>query len=301
VFTHLDAGEDTVEKLAKRAGISERGAQVMLDGLTGLGLVELADGCYRNSADAAAFLVEGRPGYLGGFAKVLLDQAAHWAQYPQVARTGIPLVVETSDVADNPFFEELVPAIAPLSVPSALIAAEELQLAEAGPIAILDVGGGSGVYASVWLGLNPAARATQLDWAPVNAIARRLVAAQGVADRFSCLDGDFHTTDFGTADYDVAVYSHIAHMESPDENIAILTRLRRALKPGGTLVINDFVVEDDRSGPPFSLIFHSEMLLRTKHGATYCRSDYQSWLTQAGFTDVSFRATPSPATLIFAR
>jgi SAM-dependent methyltransferase len=204
-------------------------------------------------------------------------------------------------VANNPFWEELVPAIAPQAVPAAMIAADMLRLADAGKISILDVGGGSGIYSAIWLGLNPAARSTQLDWGPVNAIARRLVAERGVADRFTCIDGDFHTTDFGTAAYDVAVYSHIAHQEGPEDNVAIFAKFRGALKPGGTLVISDFVVDDDRSGPPFPLIFASEMLLKSKQGGTWRRADYHAWLVEAGFEHVSFQPTPSPATLVFAR
>jgi hypothetical protein len=127
------------------------------------------------------------------------------------------------------------------------------------------------------------------------------VAERGVADRFSCIDGDLHTTDFGTAAYDSGVYSHIAHQESPDDNIAVLTKFRRALKPGGTLVLSGFIVEDDRSGPPFALVFASSMLLTTKQGTTWRRVDYQSWLTEAGFDAISFQPTPTPATLVFAR
>ncbi len=59
VFAHLEDGEDTVDKLAKRASISERGAQTLLDGLVGLGLVELRDGAYRNTAEASTYLIEG--------------------------------------------------------------------------------------------------------------------------------------------------------------------------------------------------------------------------------------------------
>jgi len=194
-----------------------------------------------------------------------------------------------------------VTAIAAQSVPVATIAAETLRLAEAGEISILDVGGGSGIYSAIWLGLNPAARSTQLDWEPINVIARRLVAERGVADRFTCIDGDFHSTDLGTAAYDLAVYSHIAHQEGPEDNVAIFAKLRDALKPGGTLVICDYVVDDDGSGPPFALIFASEMLLKSKQGGTWRRADYQAWLTKAGFEDISFQPTPSPATLIFAR
>jgi SAM-dependent methyltransferase len=301
LFAHLDNGEDTADKLAERAGISERGAQTLLDGLVGLGLAELHDGAYHNTAEASAFLIEGRPAYLGGFAKVQLAEADSWPALPEVVRTGTPVLAERYDVADNPFWEELVPAIAPLSAPVAKIAASTLRLAEAGEISILDVGGGSGIYSAIWLALNPAARSTQLDWGPVNAIARRLVAGHGVTDRFACIDGDLHTTDFGTAAYDIGVYSHIAHQEGPEDNVAILAKFRRALKPGGTLVISDFIVDDDRSGPPFPLIFASVMLLQTKQGTTWRRADYRSWLASAGFENVSFQPTPTPATLIFAR
>jgi SAM-dependent methyltransferase len=301
VFAHLDSGEDTAEKLAKAAGISERGAQVLLDGLVGLGLVECHQGDYRNSPEASTFLIAGRPTYIGGFTKIQLANAGQWSDLPEVVRTGVPVIADTNDVPDNAFFEELVPAIAPMAVPVAKIAAEVLQLAHAGQISILDVGGGSGMYSAIWLGINPAARSTQLDWAAVNAIARRLVVGHGVADRFSCIDGDLRTTDFGTATYDIGIYSHVAHQESPEDNLAVFAKFRRALKPGGTLVISDFVVENDRSGPPFALLFASEMLLATKGGTTWRQADYHSWLTEAGFDEISFQPTPTPATLIFAR
>jgi len=300
LFSHLDAGADTADRLAVRAGISERGAQTLLDGLLSLGLVELRDGRYRNAADAAAFLVEGRPASLSSFAQLKLAHAG-MADLPDVVRAGGPLTDVVVEVKDNPHWKGVVTAIAAQSVPVARIAAETLRLAEAGEVSILDVGGGSGIYSAIWLGLNPAARSTQLDWRPINEIARRLLADQGVADRFACIDGDFHSTDFGAARYDVAVYSHIAHQEGPEDNVAIFAKLRSALKPGGTLVVNDYVVDDDRSGPPFALLFASEMLLKSKQGGTWRRADYHAWLTKAGFEDVSFQPTSTPATLVFAR
>jgi len=301
LFTHLERGEDTAEKLAKRAEISERGAQTLLDGLLGLGLIELHDGSYRNTIESSTFLIDGTPTYVGGFAKVLLSRAGLWSHLPEVARAGAPVVATTHDVADNPLWEDLVPAIAPFSVPVAMIAADVLRLSEAGEIYILDVGGGSGIYSAIWLGIDPRARSTQLDWAPVNAIARRLVAARGFGDRFACIDGDLHSTDFGTAIYDIGVYSHVAHQEGPAANKEVFAKFRKALKPGGTLVVSDLVVEDDRSGPAFPLIFASQMLLESKLGTTWRAADYRTWLAEAGFEDVSFQSTPTPSTLIFAR
>ena len=301
LFTHLDAGAADADQLAARAGISLRGAQTLLDGLVSLGLVELRDGGYRNCPEASAFLVEGRPTCLSGFAKLKLGHMVALAGLPDVVRAGGPLTDAVVEVAGNPHWEELVQAIAAQSVPVAKIAAGVLRLAEAGEISILDIGGGSGIYSAIWLGLNPAARSTQLDWGPINAIARRLLAERAVADRFTCIDGDFHSTGFGTRAHDIVVYSHIAHQEGREDNIAIFAKVRSALKPGGTLVICDYIVDDDRGGPPFPLTFAAEMLLKSKHGGTWRRADYQAWLAKAGFEDVSFQPTPSPATLIFAR
>ncbi len=301
LFTHLEAGTADADQLAARAGISPRGAQTLLDGLVSLGLVELCDGGYRNSTEASAFLVEGLPTCLTGFAKLKLGHMLALTGLPDVVRAGAPLTGAVVKVADNPHWEELVQSIAPLSVPVAEIAADVLRVAEAGEISILDIGGGSGIYSAIWLGLNTAARSTQLDWAPINAIARRLLAERGVADRFTCIDGDFHAADFGACAHDIAVYSHIAHQEGPEDNIAIFAKVRGALKPGGTLVICDYVVDDDRGGPPFPLTFAAEMLLKSNSGGTWRRADYQAWLAKAGFEDVSFQPTPSPATLIFAR
>jgi SAM-dependent methyltransferase len=301
VFTHLENGAATTEDVAKLAGISVRGAQALLDGLVGLGFVKVSGGRYQNSPEASAFLVEGRPAYVGGFAKVLFHEMGHWADLPAVAASGVPVAADTNDVPEIEFWEELVSAIAPLSVPSVLVAAEKLGLAQAGEVSILDVGGGSGIFSALWLAMNPQARSTQIDWANVNRIATAFTAQHGVTDRFDTIDGDFHTVDFGTAEHDIGVYSHLAHQESPEDNVAVFRKFRQALKPGGTLVINDFVVDNERSGPPFALIFHTEMLLRTRHGATWTGDTYRDWLGQAGFTDVSFHPTQTPATLIFAR
>lgn len=300
VPTHLHNGAATPDDVAKQAKIAVRGAQTLLDGLVGLGLAEVGEDGYRNAPDADAFLVEGGRVYLGGFSKMMFRQMGRWADLPAVVASGVPASADTTDVPELGFWEELVPAIAPMAVPSVLAAAELLGVAKAGPLSILDVGGGSGIFSALWLAMNPQARSTQIDWGNVNRIATAFVAGHGVGDRFRTIDGDFHTVEFGTAVHDIAVYSHMAHQERPGDNVAIFRKFRQALKPGGTLVINDFVVDNGRGGPPFALIFHTEMLLRTRHGSTWTEDDFRAWLGEAGFADVSVHPTAGPATLVLA-
>jgi SAM-dependent methyltransferase len=300
IFTALEGNPANTETVAKKTGISARGAQALLDGLTGLGFLTLSNGLYQNSADASVFLVKGKPSYLGGMAEVFLQDFETWQNLPEAVKTGEPSARNTADMADNPFWHVLVPAIAALSFPVAQMAAERLGISNAGAVSWLDVGGGSGVWSAVWLGANKQAAGYQLDWPNVNKIGRGFVGNFGVENRFHTIDGDFHTTDFGTEKFDFAIYAHIAHQESPDGNIANFRKFRKALKPGGTLVVNDFVLNNDRTGHPFAMLFASQMLVVSKNGFTYRQEDYRNWLTEAGFKSVDIVPTPTPSTLVYA-
>jgi len=300
IFTALEASPDTAEGIAKRTGISLRGAQALLDGVTALGLLTLSGGHYRNSPEASAFLVKGKRSYLGPMAEVFMDDLETWRKLPESAKSGLPVAPHTNDVADNPFWHVLVPAIAALSLPVAQMAADRLGLAEAGAVSWLDVGGGSGVWSAVWLGANQQAKGVQLDWPNVNKFAHEFVANFGVGNRFNTIDGDFHFTDFGSAQYDFAIYSNLAHQETPEDNLAIFRKFREALMPDGTLVISDFVLADDRTGNPFAMMFSAQMLVISQGGSAYRQCDYRAWLAEAGFRSVDIVATPTASTLIFA-
>ncbi|HSA60513.1 MAG TPA: methyltransferase [bacterium] len=302
LFRHLEGEGLSAKEVSQKSGISGRGAQALLDGLLGLGLIDLKDGRYRNTPDASTYLVEGKPTYLGGMAKLNYLDFERWSTLAEAVKSGAPQIKNTSDTPENPYWEMLVPSIAALSFPVAQMAADRLGLAKAGPVKWLDIGGGSGIYSAVWLGLNRQATGFQLDWPNVNRIARDFVGKFGVADRFKTIDGDFHTARLDDGAYDFLIYSHIAHQETPESNLAVFKKFRKALKPGGTLVISDFVVNDDRTAHhPFALMFYSVMLLQTPGGATYRQSDYRNWLKEADFKTVSIEPTPTPATLIFAQ
>ena len=303
LFTHIEKGAVTVEEIARAAAISVRGAQALLDALVALGLVDVADGRYTNSPEARFYLVEGQPAYLGTHAKMVFSPFGRaFLSLPDVARTGVSDFEHTADVSDNPFWEELVLAIVPLALPVAHALVERTDFSKLASPSVLDIGGGSGVFATVLLEANARATATQIDWAAVNRIGERFVARHGFANRFKTIDGDFHTADLGEGLYDVIIYSNIAHQESPADNVAMFRKGKQALKPGGALVISDFVLNDDRtSNHPWTGIFHTFMLIQSKAGAAWRQADFRAWLDEAGFQSVAFSPTPTPSTLILAR
>jgi SAM-dependent methyltransferase len=111
--------------------------------------------------------------------------------------------------------------------------------------------------------------------------ASKIVGEFGVSQSFRMQPGDYRKDELG-AEYDVVIFGNICHIETPDGNRALIGRAFRALKRGGRLVIGDMVPNEDRSGPPFPVMFALNMLLHSG-GDTYTFSEYRRWLEEEGF------------------
>jgi|SRR5579883_3041998 len=299
LFEHLAAAPATAAELAARAGVSERGAQALLDAFVALALVQVAEGRYRLGSGAAEVLTPRGAFYVGDEHGRLLRAALRWtSRLTETVRGGHPGVA-IDDPALLEFWTLLTPMIARYGRPVAAAAIEKLGLRDGSP-SLLDVGGGMALYSLALLTANPRARATQADWPHINRQARAAVEQAGVADRFDTLDGDFRQIDFGEGRYDVTVASNIVHQESPDSNRSLFARLHRALKPGGRLLVSEFVVDDGRAGPPPSLLFNLNMLGMTEAGKSYERRELTALITAAGFAPPSFTPVGPASTLVIA-
>lgn len=305
IFTELDRGSRTVAELAKATSAPERSIQAVMDGLVVASLVTTEDGVrYFSTPSASAHLVSGRAGYLGSFARILTGSGdggmRQWSMLPNALRAGHPIAPETIVDPDSPFWPELVRALTPLSREVAAIAARAVGLDTRGATSVLDIGGGAGAYASVWLKHNPNIRVTQVDWAPVNAIARAEVERDGLGSRFRTIDGDFHMLPLGSREYDFVIVSNICHHESPAGNVTLFKRVADALARDGRIVVSDFVLHDDRRGPAFAARFGAGMVLQTPEGQSYRECDYQTWLAQAGFGHATVDRSHALSALLIA-
>ena len=300
VFSHLEAGVNTPEALARAASVSLRGARGLLDALTGLGLTKVESRRYTATDSARVYLTPSSPLFVGDFVQFVTGHMARFADFPEAVRTGEGLL-DLHGVPDHPYWEQLVRGIEVLATPIARLAAQHLSIAEAGPIRVRDIGGGRGMFAAEFLAVNPAASAVQIDWANVNALARDFVTSRGVGDRFETRDGHFLELDYGEAEYDVIVYSQMAHGFTPAENREAFAKIHRALKPGGTLLINEYLLEEDGTAHPWVLLFSTNILFHSPKGIGWRIDEYESWLKEAGFTSFERVETPLPATLVLAR
>jgi 3-hydroxy-5-methyl-1-naphthoate 3-O-methyltransferase len=288
-FTHLSQGLRTAEEVARAAGTDPRATRMVLDSLVALGLLTKRDGAYALTPEAGAFLVEGRPGDLsplvGGQVKLLWDD---WGRLDEALKTGKPPHrVDSGDSAAE-FFPKLIRSIMPLGLQAAEALAESLGAGTRLKGArVIDIGAGSAAWSIPFARRDPGARVTALDLGTVLAETRKIVAEHGVGDRFDLEEGDYRTADLGVDAYDLAILGNICHIETPARNRDLFTRIHRALKPGGRLLIGDMIPAEDRSSPPFPVLFAVEMLLHNEGGDTYTLSEYREWLGGAGFREVT--------------
>ena len=166
-------------------------------------------------------------------------------------------------------------------------------------MSVLDLAAGSGVWGIALAQSSRQVHVTAVDWPAVIPVTRATVARFGLADRFSYREGDLLETDFGTG-YTIATLGHILHSEGVARSQALLNKTFHALASGGTIVIAEFLVNAERTGPISGLTFAINMLINTDCGDTFSLEEISSWLKDAGFVDARTLATyagPSPLIL----
>jgi SAM-dependent methyltransferase len=165
---------------------------------------------------------------------------------------------------------------------------------------LLDVGGGSGAYAIAFARANPALHAEVFDLATVVPIATKHIAEAGLGDRVGTRVGDLRKNALGSG-YDLVLLSAICHMLAAQENRDLLRRAVQALAPGGRLVIQDHIMNADKTGPRAGALFAINMLVGTAGGGTYSEDEYAQWLREAGFAQVRRVALPGPNDIVVAQ
>ena len=144
---------------------------------------------------------------------------------------------------------------------------------------LLDVGGGTGIYAIAWLQQHPDLRAIVWDRPEVLKVAAEMAEAFGVADRLECRGGDMFRDP--APDADVVLLSNILHDWDVPECRTLLARCTRALPPGGRLLIHDVFLNDALDGP-LPVALYSAALCRITEGRIYSAGEYRGWMAELG-------------------
>jgi ubiquinone/menaquinone biosynthesis C-methylase UbiE len=299
VFTHIGKGHTNPKVLAQTVGANERGLRILLNALLGLKVLEKAGEQYQLTEGARTFLSKSSPAYMGEWLLHVSQLMPAWAHLTEIVRSGNPHQQVEGDGDRGEFFSKLVAGLFTMNAPGAQAAAKAMVGQRSG-LRILDIGAGSGVWGITFAQQDPIARVTLVDYPKVLAIATQFVAERGLSNRFEYLAGNFREVDFSQNQYDVAILGHICHSEGERNTKTLFQRIRGALRPGGRLLIAEFLVDEERKMETFPLLFAVNMLVNTEDGDTFTLSELRTWLKEAGFKTVETLEAPAPSPLIVA-
>ena len=300
IFDLLDKRPLTAAQVASKSGTSLRGVNAILDLLVSLQLLARKAGRFSLTPESATFLVSSKPSYYGMlFGHISEQLLPSWLQLTQIVRTGRP-AVKVNRKQGAVFFAKFVESLFPLSFPAASTLGKHLGIAKSSsPVSVLDIGAGSGVWGIAVALQSPHVRIHAVDWPMVLKVTQRVARKHGLASRLSTSPGDFFEADFG-AGHRLATIGHILHSEGRERSRRLLKKTFDALAPGGTIAIQEFVPNDDRTGPPSALIFAINMLVNTEAGDTFTFAEMSQWLRQAGFKNPRLLDVPSVSPLVLA-
>jgi (2Fe-2S) ferredoxin/SAM-dependent methyltransferase len=295
VFTAIGSGTGA-RQMADRLHTDARATEMLLNVLVSLNLLTKKIDIFYNTPITARFLSgdspdNARPGLMHNVH--LWDT---WSTLTECVRQGGPVVESPSGGRDEGSTRAFIAA---MDRNAKERAAQVVGVAGNGFQRMLDLGGGSAAYSIAFAQANPQLRVDVLDQPSVLPLTQEYIRREGLEARIQTRAGDMRTDEFGQG-YDLVLLSAIAHMFSPRENRDLLGRIYKALEPNGKLVLQDFILEPDKTSPGFAALFSLNMLVNTDGGASYSEAEYDAWLRAAGFRESKRVRMPGPANLMIA-
>ncbi len=274
IFDHLDGRGRTAEALSKVLRTDIRATELLLNSLVSIGLLEKKDGRYINSDVSSRYLVKGKPDYQGDILKhnnVLWD---NWSGLDRVLKTGKPF----RKSHDHESFILGMHNLA-LQKVKGILKGLDLQRVKK----ILDLGGGPGTYAIAFAkkGMDVAL----MDFPATLRISKSIIAEAGLTSHIRLIPGDFMKDELGSG-YDMIFISQIFHAYSPEECMAVLRKCRVSLNKGGRVVVQEFYLDESRTGPLQGAVFAINMLVNTERGRTYTPDEMSGWMKKTGFRNI---------------
>ena len=309
LFTQLGSEAFTGEEIGDRLGLHPRAIWDFLDGLVALGLLDReGDGRaarYRNTPDTAVFLDKSSPEYIGGVLEMfnarlfrfwadLTDALKTGEPQNEVKHTGKPMFDEL--YADPARLEQFMGAMTGISQVNFRALADKFDFSAFQTLC--DVGGATGQLSLIVAGRHPHLRCTSFDLPIVEPIAKKTIAAAGLADRVATASGDFFTDPLPKAD--VITMGMILHDWNLDRKMQLITSAYNALPDGGAFVVIENLIDDARRQNVFGLMMSLNMLIEFGDAFDFTGSDFTSWCEKVGFTKVEIMPLAGPASAAIA-
>lgn len=293
IFTILGSGPQSPADIARQLKGDVRGVAALLNALTAMALLTKTQGRFANTDFAEQFLSKASPDYTGFIIMHHHHLMASWTEMSAAVLSGKPNRASVSDTEKESERESFLMGMYNIASQTAPMYSKVVDLHAC--THLLDLGGGPGTYAIHFCRHNPELKATVFDLPTTQAFAEKTIAAFDLAERIQFKAGSYldEKPDLGQG-YDAVWLSHILHGEGPQDAEAIVAKAVAALKPGGKILIHEFILDDTMDGPLFPALFALNMLIGTDQGQAYSQAQLQEMLQKNGVAHIHRLDVRSP-------
>ncbi len=304
LFSWLAEHPADKKTICRALDLHERPADVMLTLFTAMGHLQNAGGIFSLTKMAREHLVKSSPWFIGPyFASVRerpvcqdiltvlrTDKPANWASLKNEKEWAKAMEGEA-------FANKFTAAMDCRGVYLGPAMAQKLDCA--GHRRLLDIAGGSGIYACALVARHPHLRASVLEKPPVDNITRQSLAARGFTDRVDVIVADMFADPLPSG-FDLHLFSNVLHDWAEGRVKQLLGKSFASLPSGGMIIIHDAHINADKTGP-LPVAAYSALLMTITEGKCYSEIEMADYLQEAGFVDVKHTPTAADRSIITAR
>lgn len=297
----LKDGPRSYSDIAARIGASEDGAYRLLRALAGIGVLTETEGRTFALAARGACLRSDVPGSLRDYARFLGHDLVWqpWGHLVDSIRSGTPAFDAAFGMPIFDYARSHPDAAAAFNAGmTSLSAIETLGVVNAydfsGIRTLVDVGGGQGWLLASILKAHSSMRGVLFELPHVVESARALLNREAVSDRCDTASGDcFAAVPNGG---DAYIMKRVLHDWDDERSIRILQNCRKAMNPGGRVLVVEVVVGSPDSSM-FATCLDLQMLVMTG-GRERTVKEFQALFEASGFELARIVATTTPVSVV---
>jgi len=293
IFSALSEKPQTGETLATERNADPRGITILLEALAAMELLEKKGNTFQLTDVTRLYLLPSSELYMGPYIQIHDNLAEIWGQLTHSIKNGKSQACVNQQEGAEAFFPHLAAVIFPMSFTTAQSLAEKMQI-ESLPVGarVLDLAAGSAVWSIPMAQRNANLQVDALDFPATLATTRHFVEKYALSNQFHYLEGDWQAVDLPDNAYDIVLLGHILHSEGTEKSTRMFAKLLKALKPGGRLVIAEFLTNPERNAPLPALLFGLNMYLATEAGCVFSDAELTQMLEAQGYEQVEKVSLP---------
>jgi SAM-dependent methyltransferase len=117
-------------------------------------------------------------------------------------------------------------------------------------------------------------------------ITKKFIEKEGFSDKIKTHTGNYTTDDLPKG-FDLVFLSAVIHSNSLEINQGLIKKCFNSLNKNGRIVIQDWIMNNDRTKPASGAIFAINMLVGTEAGNCFTEQEVTEMLNAARFKNIS--------------